>query len=753
MIRREESLRYHAGDRAGKIEVKMSKPCLSPREMRLAYLPGAVWPAREIIADPAASYRYTARGNLVGVVTNGSAVPGLGDVGPAAAKPIQEGIAILFKRLADIDVFDLEIDAREPERIVELVRMLEPTFGGINLKDMRAPEGLEVYDRLRETVAIPIFHENLYSTAVVAAAALINALDLADKEVNGVRVVICGAGTVGLGCARLLTALGVRPESLLLYDVNGLVSPDRDDLNLYQRIFARDDPARTLADGVRGADVFLGASAGGVLTPEMIRSMSRFPVIFAMATPTPEIGYQEARNTRRDAIVGTSLGQDPNAIVDLLSFPYIFRGALDVQASSISEGMMLAAARSLAELAREEVPEEVSRAYGQEAFTFGPEYLLPKPIDPRILVRQSAAVARQAMEEGLAGHVVQTGQYEESLAVRLGTSRELIRQLIIKARSVNPRIVLPEGTSEKILRACTLLVDEGIASPILLGTEEEVLRAAERLAIDLGGISVIDPAHSPHFDAYAAEYLRLSGRRGMTPDLARSRMMQPRHFAALMLHKGDADMMICGATDHYAETMRTVLEIIGPAPGVRRISSLHMVLRPKEAYFLADCAVNIEPQAEDLAEIALLAARTVRALGIEPRVAMLSFSNFGSVNHALARKVRTATRIARERNPGVVIEGEIQLETALDGEIRRRYFPFSDLTQNANVLIFPDLQSGNLALHLLQKLGEGMAVGPILMGTRLPVHVIQYGSPVDDVVNLAAVGALQVAGKLQGGGA
>jgi malate dehydrogenase (oxaloacetate-decarboxylating)(NADP+) len=414
--------------------------------------------------------------------------------------------------------------------------------------------------------------------------------------------------------------------------------------------------------------------------------------------------------------------------------------------------MMLAAARSLAELAREEVPEEVSRAYGDEPFTFGPEYLLPKPIDPRILVRQSAAVARQAMEEGLAGQAVQTEQYEESLAVRLGTARELVRQLIIKARSVNPRIVLPEGTSEKILRACTLLIDEGIACPILLGTEEEVLRAAERLGIDLGGVSVIDPARSPQFDAYAAEYLRLSGRRGMTPDLARSRMAQPRHFAALMLHQGDADMMICGATDHYAETMRTVLEIIGPAPGVRRVSSLHMVLRPKEAYFMADCSVNIEPDAEDLAEIALLAARTVRALGIEPRVAMLSFSNFGSVHHPLARKVRTATRIARGRNPGLIIDGEIQLETALDGEIRRRYFPFSDLTQNANVLIFPDLQSGNLALHLLQKLGEGVAVGPILMGTRLPVHVIQYGSPVDDVVNLAAVGALQVAGKLQSGG-
>jgi malate dehydrogenase (oxaloacetate-decarboxylating)(NADP+) len=751
MIRREESLRYHQGDRPGKIEVKMSKPCLSPREMRLAYLPGVAWPVREIVEDPANAWRYTARGNLVGMVSNGSAVPGLGNVGPAAAKPIQEGIALLFKRFADIDVFDLELDAWDPERIVELVRTLEPTFGAICIKDIRAPEGLEVYDRLRETMSIPVFHENLYSTAIVAMAALINALDLADKEISSVRVVICGAGTVGLGCARLLAALGHPPENLLLYDIRGLVSPDREDLHQYQRAFARDDAARTLQEGLRGADVFLGASAGGVLSPEMIRAMSRFPIIFGMATPAPEIAYQEARSTRRDAIVGTSFGHDPNAIVDLLSFPYVFRGALDVQAKGISEGMMLAAARSLAELAREEVPEEVSRAYGAESFTFGPEYLLPMPIDPRILVRQSAAVARQAMEEGLAGRSVPADGYEESLAVRLGTTRELVRRLITKARSVNPRIVLPEGTSEKILRACALLIDEGIASPILVGPEEEVHRAAARLGIDLGGVAIVDPAHSPQFDAYAAEYLVLCGRRGVTPNLARTRMSHARHFAALMLHKGDADMMICGATDHYAESMRTVLEVIGPAPGVRRISSLHMVHRPKEVYFLADCSVNIEPVAEDLAEIALLAARTVRALGIEPRVAMLSFSNFGSVDHPLARKMRTATRIARERNPGLVIDGELQLETALDAEIRRRYFPFSDLTQNANVLVFPDLQSGNLALHLLQQIGEGITVGPILMGTRLPVHVIQQGSPVDDVVNLAAVGALQVAGALSGG--
>ncbi|HOX26169.1 MAG TPA: phosphate acyltransferase [Candidatus Krumholzibacteria bacterium] len=750
MIRREEALQYHAGDRSGKIAVVPSKSCVSPREVRLAYLPGAVFAAQEIGEDPAAAWRYTARGNLVAVVTNGTAVPGLGNVGPAAAKPIQEGMAVLFKRLADIDVFDLELDATDPERIVETVRILEPTFGGINLKDLRAPEGLAVYDRLREALRIPVFHENLYSTAVVAIAALINALELADKTIADARIVICGAGTVGLGCARLVAALGVPRENLLLYDVHGLVHPDREDLNPYQRAFARAESARTLAEGMRGADAFLGASAGGVVGPELVRSMNRYPIIFAMATPDPEIGYDAARAVRHDAIVGTSLNTSANAIVDLLSFPYIFRGALDVQASTISEGMMLAAARSLAELAREEVPEEVSRAYGDAAFTFGPEYLLPKPIDPRILVRQSSAVARQAMEEGLAARPVDAVALEESLTVRLGTGRELLRQLIIKARRVSPRVVLPEGANETILRASVMLMDEGIAHPVLLGDDGRIRRTAQRLGIDLGGAAIVDPVHSPQQAAYAEAYFRLRGRRGMTMDLALDRILQPKHFGTMMLHTGDADLMICGIADHYAETMRTVIEVIGPASGVRRISSLQLVLRPKEVYFLADCAVNIEPSAEDLAEIALLSAQMVRSLGIEPRVAMLSYSNFGSVENPQVRKVREATRLARRLSSSLVIEGEVQLETALDGDIRRRYFPFSDLTQNANILIFPDLQSGNLALHLLQKLGDAVVVGPVLMGTRRPVHVIQYGAPAQDVVHLAAIGALQIADAATG---
>jgi malate dehydrogenase (oxaloacetate-decarboxylating)(NADP+) len=750
MNRREDSLDYHAGGRPGKIELRASKPCLTPREMGLAYLPGAAFPSREIAENPAAAFRYTSRGNLVGVVTNGTAVPGLGPVGPLAAKPMQEGIAVLFKRLADIDVFDLELDASEPDRFVETVLRLEPTFGGINLKDIRAPEGLVIYERLRDRLSIPVFHENLDSTAVVAAAALLNALGLVAKRIEGVRVVLCGAGTVGTGCARLLLSLGVRPENLLVYDAEGLVHPDRKDLHDHQRVFARDDPARQLSEGLRGADVFLGASAGSVLTPDMVRSMAGSPVVLALATPEPEIDYGTARASRPDAIVATSLDAHPNAVLDLLSFPYIFRGALDVQATRITTGMLLAAARALADLAREEVVEEVERAYGKERFSFGPEYLLPKPIDPRILVRESAAVAQQAIEEGVARRPLESRAYQESLTVRLGTGRETLRGMIMSARQRRLRVVFSEGTSETILRACSQLVDEEIASPILLGRESEVREAIERLRLGLSGVQIVDPARSPRCEGYVDEYFRMRRRRGVMRAAAAQRLHQTDTFAALMLHLSDADMMIAGGSTHYGESLRTILEVIGPAAGVRRVSSHFLVLLPKGVLFLADCAVNVEPDAEGLAEIALLTAATARALGIEPRVSMLSFSNFGSVDHPFAHKVRQATEHAKAQAPGLAIDGEMQLAMALDGTLRKEYFPFCSLQGDANVLVFPDLQSGNLALHLLQRVGSAVPIGPLLMGTRLPAHLLQYGATVEEVVNLVTVGAVEASVRRTG---
>jgi malate dehydrogenase (oxaloacetate-decarboxylating)(NADP+) len=745
MIRPEDSLEYHASGRPGKIEVCASKSCLTPREMRLAYLPGASFPSREIAQDASAVFRYTSRGNLVGVVTNGTAVPGLGNVGPEAAKPMQEGISVLFKRLADIDVFDLELRTTDPDLFIETVRMLEPTFGGINLKDIRAPEGLHIHDRLTESLTIPVFHENLYSTAVVAAAALINALDLVEKRLQDIRIVICGAGTVGTGCARMFSWLGARPENLLVYDVKGLLHPERADLEDFQRPFAQPHSARDIASGIRGADVFVGASAGGIVTQEMVRSMGRFPVVFALATPDPEIGYEEAMRSRRDVIVATGLNEHPNAVLDLLSFPYVLRGALDAHATRITQGMLVAAARALAGLAREDVVDEVERAYGYEHFAFGPEYLLPKPIDPRILVRESAAVAEQAVRDGVARRPLTREAYQESLTVRMGTGRETMRRMILIARQEKPRIVFPEGSSETILRACNIVVDEGIASPILLGREVEIREAVERLGFDLGGVPIVDPVRSPRFRAYAEAYFTMRRRRGVMRDAAEQRLGQRDYFAAMMLHSGDADMMIAGVSHHYVESLRVILEVIGPAPAVNKISSHYLVLLPKGILLLADCAVNIDPSAEDLAETALLAARMARALGIESRVAMLSFSNFGSVDHPFTRKVRRATAIARQRVPDLVVDGEMQLATALDGSLRREHFPFCDLDRDANVLVFPDLQSGNLALHLLENVGGAVPIGPLLMGTRLPAHLLQYGATVEDVVNLATIGSVEAA--------
>ena len=745
MIREKESLKYHGSERPGKIEVRATKPCLTPREMRLAYLPGAAFPSKAIAEDPSRIFRYTSRGNLVGVITNGSAVPGLGNVGPEAAKPMQEGMAILFKRLADIDVFDLELNTNDPERFIDTVLMLEPTFGGINLSDIRAPEGLHIYDRLSENMNIPVFHENLYSSAVVAAAALLNALDLVEKKIEDIRVVLCGIGTVGTGCARLFLQLGVQPENLLVYDIKGLLHSDRDDLHEYQRVFAREHSARDLAAGLRGADVFLGASGGGVLTQKMVRSMNSFPVVFALSTPKPEIDYESARASRRDVIVATALSQHPNAVLDILSFPYVFRGALDVQATRITEGMLVAAARALAELAREEVVEEVETAYSDEHFSFGPEYLLPKPIDPRILVYESAAVAQQAIKEKVARLSIKDEPYRERLTIRLGTGRETMRGLIMKARHENLRVVFSEGSSETVLRACAILIDENIANPILVGNEDEVRGVIDRLDLDLGGVQIIDPFRSSRFEVYTDEYFKMRRRHGVMRAEVIKRLRKRDYFAALMLHSGDADMLFAGVSTHYVESLRTILEVIGPAPGMRRVSSHHMILLPKNVYFLADCAVNIEPTAEELAEIALVTATKARSLGIEPRVAMLSFSTYGSVNHPFARKVRRATEIAKGHDPDLIIDGEIQLAIALNSSLRHKYFPFCELEGNANVLIFPDLQSGTLALNLLQHIGEAVSVGPILTGTRLPAHLRQYGATVEEVVNLTTVGVVEAA--------
>ncbi len=677
MIQRDESLRYHATGRPGKIELRPRKPCLTPREMRLAYLPGAVYPAAEIAADPAAVFRYTARGNLVAVVTNGTAVPGLGEVGPRAAKPMQEGIAVLFKRLADIDVFDLELDTGDPEQIVETIRLLEPSFGGINLKDMRAPLGLEIYERAARAAAHPrVPREPVQHRRGRDGGADQRARARGETRRRGAgRALRRGHGRHGLRAAAAAPGRGARAPRRLR--PAGPLAPGARGPAPYQRAFCQDGPPRRWSRESAAPTCSSAPRRRDTFSVEMIRSMARFPIVLALATPEPEIGYEAARASRRDVIVATSQDLHPNAVLDLLSFPYVFRGALDVQATRITEGMLLAAARALADLAREDVVEEVERAYGRERFSFGPEYLLPKAIDPRILVRESAAVAQQAVAEGVAGRPLERVEHEASLQVRLGTGRETLRGLMLRARRSGLRVVFADGTHETILRACGILLDEGIASPILLGDEDEIGRAVERLGLELRGIQVVDPARSPRCPAYVERYLGLRRRRGVMRSTAERRVAEPDHFAAMMVHGGDADMMIAGIDTHYAESLRTILEVIGPAPGVRRISSHYLVLLPKDVLCLADCAVNIDPTAEELAEIAILAARTARALGLEPRVAMLSFSNFGSVDHPTARKVREAALLARRREPELAVDGEMQLAVARDAELRRRHFPFS----------------------------------------------------------------------------
>ena len=745
MIKHEESLKYHQSPKAGKIEVKATKACLTPKELRLAYLPGAAFPSQEIMKNEKDVFKYTAKGNLVGVITNGTAIPGLGDIGPLAAKPMQEGMSVLFKRLADIDVFDIELNTKDPDKIIEAIVMLEPTFGGINLKDIKAPEGLYIYDRLREKLKIPVFHENLYSTAVVAAAALTNALDLAEKKLEEIQMVICGAGTVGIGCARLFKRMGVNPKNILMYDVNGLLHPGRKDLYDYQTPFIRRSKALTLAQGLKDADVFIGASAGDILSLEMIRSMNRYPIVLAMSTPTPEIGYEEAKGSRQDIILATGLDQYPNAILDILSFPYIFRGALDVQAEAITENMMLAAAKALADLAREEVLEEVEKAYSHEQLNFGPDYLLPKAIDPRILMRESAAVALQAKIDKVATLPMEKEKYEENLAVRLGTGREILRSLIMRARHAPKSVVFSEGSNETILRASSILIEEGIANPILLGQEKLIHKEINRLGLDLAGVSIINPSKSHHFEDYVSSYFSIRKRRGVMHETALQRLKNRDYFASMMVHKGHADMMIAGYSTHYVESLRIILEVIGTANNISQVSSYYLVLLPKDVVALADCAVNINPNAEELAEIAVLTATKCRTLGFEPRVAMLSFSSFGSVDHPHTLKVRQATEIVKEKFPDLEIDGEMQLSAARDFELRQNYFPFSTLSANANVLIFPDLQSGNLTMHSLQYMAEAIPIGPMLTGTRLPAHLLQYGATVEEVVNLVTVCSVDAA--------
>jgi malate dehydrogenase (oxaloacetate-decarboxylating)(NADP+) len=741
IIRPEDALEYHSTSPAGKVAVVPTKPCRTQRDLSLAYTPGVAVPCLEIEKDPSLAYKYTAKGNLVAVVTNGTAVLGLGNIGAAAGKPVMEGKGVLFKRFADIDVFDIELATENPDEIIRTCQLLEPTFGGINLEDIKAPECFYIEETLRKTMKIPVFHDDQHGTAIISGAALLNALELAGKRIEDIHVVFNGAGASGISCAEHYVKLGVRRENIMMCDTSGVIYKGRTKgMNPYKERFARETEARTLSDALTGADVFFGLSQGNVVTPAMLLGMAPNPIVFAMANPDPEIAYDLALRTRPDAIVATGRSDFPNQVNNVLGFPFIFRGALDVRATQINDEMKLAATRALAALAKEDVPDSVRRAYDVDRMEFGREYIIPKPFDPRVLIWEAAAVAEAAIKTGVAQLPVDLGEYREQLERRLGKAHEFMRVMVHKAQMHPKRVVFPEGDEDKILRACQILLDEKIAHPILLGNETTIRRKMAELRLNLNGASIIDPSTSPWKDQFIEEHFQLRQRKGMTHKESAGRALNPTVFGALMVRLGHADALIDGLTKHYPEAIRPALRIIGIREGSRRVAGCYaMITQRGDIYLLADATVNIEPSAEDLAEIAMLTAEMARRFNVEPRVAMLSFSNFGSTRHPLAEKVAKAAAIVKKRAPGLMVDGEMQADTAVTPEIIEQTYPFSTLRGGANVLIFPNLESGNIAYKLLAKVGGADLIGPIIMGLEKSMHVLQRGAEVNDIVNMASI--------------
>jgi malate dehydrogenase (oxaloacetate-decarboxylating)(NADP+) len=740
-VTREESLEYHAREPRGKIEVASTKPTLTQRDLSLAYTPGVAEPCLEIAADPAAVYDYTAKGNLVAVVSNGTAVLGLGNLGAAASKPVMEGKGVLFKRFAGIDVFDLELATEDAEEVIRTVELLAPTFGGINLEDIKAPECFEIEQRLKKSMSIPVFHDDQHGTAIISGAALVNACELAGKRIEEVKIVFAGAGAAAFGCVWLYLLLGARKENLILCDRKGVIYEGRPgDHDRYKLEYAAETAARTLSEALVGADVFIGLSGPGVVTADDLRAMAPDPIVFAMANPTPEIGYEEARAARPDVLLATGRSDYPNQVNNVLGFPFIFRGALDVGATDINDAMKLAAARALAELAREDVPDSVLMAYGLETLKFGREYLIPKPFDYRVLLRVAPAVAEAAVASGVARRPLGDREaYVRRLEHLISRRMELMQEMQDRAKRDPKRIVFPEGENEKILRAAKILVDQGIAHPILLARPE---RVAERLAehgLAADKVTVVHHESSPRLDAYRRRLHEQRRRHGVSMEEA-ARLLRGRNwFGTMMVATGDADGLISGVTWQYPETIRPALEAIGMRDGVERVAGAYILILKDRLFFLADTTVNIEPDAETLAEIALATADLARRFGVEPRVAMLSFSNFGSNRHPAARKVRRAVELARERAPGLEIDGEMQADTAVLGSLLAEQFPWCELKGPANVLVFPELQSANIAYKLIWRLAGAEAIGPILLGMARPVHVLQPGVEVTDIVNMATL--------------
>jgi malate dehydrogenase (oxaloacetate-decarboxylating)(NADP+) len=745
MIRKTDALKYHSEERPGKIEVKPTKPCFTQRDLSMAYTPGVADPCREIEAVPGKVFDYTAKGNLVAVVTNGTAVLGLGDIGPLASKPVMEGKAVLFKRFADIDVFDIELNTKDPDELIQAVRVLEPTFGGINLEDIKAPECFYIEERLKEMMKIPVFHDDQHGTAIISAAALLNALEIQRKRIDEVKVVVSGAGAAGIACANLYVRLGVRKENLFLVDSKGLIHKGRKEgMNPYKERLANGEKPMDLAEVMKGADVFAGVSAGGIVSKEMVSSMADRPIVFALANPDPEISYPDATSVRSDVLVATGRSDYPNQVNNVLGFPYIFRGALDVGATAINDEMKIAAVRALADLAKEDVPDSVLKAYGKELLEYGRNYIIPKPFDPRVLIREALAVAKAAVQSGVAMRpITDWDEYRNRLESRLGRAQEIMRRIIEKARREPERIVFLEGAEPKILRACQIILDEGIAKPILLGNRVVIRKRAAELHLDLKGASVVDPNRFDRMEDYVSEFYRIRCRKGITFHEARKLLRTSNnYFGAMMVRMRDADGLVGGVNQYYPDTIRPALETLPLSKGTSVIAGVYMMVFQKDLMFFADTTVNIDPTAEQLAEIAICTADTVKQLDIQPRVAMLSFSNFGSTRHPRSDKVSQATRIVRERRPDIIIDGEMQADTAVVSEILNSVYEFNMLKKRANVLIFPSLEAGNIAYKLMARLGGAKAIGPILMGTSEAIHVLQRNCDVEDIINTTALAVI-----------
>ncbi len=742
-IRAKDALDYHENKPAGKIEVNSTKPVGSQHDLALAYSPGVAEPCKVIAEDTQSVYRFTAKGNLVGVISNGTAVLGLGNIGPEASKPVMEGKGVLFKKFAGIDVFDIEINEEDPDKFIEIVKSLEPTFGGINLEDIKAPESFKIEQTLREKMDIPVMHDDQHGTAIISSSALLNALEIVGKNIEDIKIVVSGAGAAAIACTDLYVSLGANKENILMADSKGILNSKREGLDEIKSKYATHLDVNTLEEAMKGADMFLGLSIADIVTPEMLKQMAKDPIVFALSNPDPEIAYEVAIKTREDVIMATGRSDHPNQVNNVLGFPYIFRGALDVRSTSINEEMKLAAVKAIAELAKEQVPDIVLKAYGKTNIKFGPDYLIPKPIDPRLITTISPAVAKAAMDSGVARiQITDWEQYEHELLAKVGIDQRLISRFVYRARQNPKKVVFAESNHINILKAAQLTLDSGIGTPILMGNKEQITKLIKENDLDaICNCKIVDPVEDQEkLNQYAADYMKLRQRKGMTIHRAKKAMSSRTYFGMMMVEKGEADVLISGLSNDYPKTVLPALQIIGMEDGVNRVAGLYIVNTPKGNFFFADATVNLNPTAEELVEIVGLSKRAVQFFDYEPKMAVLSYSNFGSASGEVPEKVAKAVRMAKDKFPDLKIDGDIQANVALNKQLRDELYPFNDLYgENVNTLIFPDLQSGNIAYKTMMEIGGAEVIGPVLMGMKKSVQVLQLGSSVREIYNMVAI--------------